>query len=92
MKAQPEGTAAQAVEQALAARPDGFLFVAADADALLPSVRKINAAGIPLASYINRLQGGEWVSTGMGGITRWLGRWTIASSISCLPPRKVRAI
>jgi ribose transport system substrate-binding protein len=50
------------VDQAIAARPDACLFVAVDAEAMIPSVQKFNAAGIPVFSFINRLQGGEWVS------------------------------
>ena len=50
------------VEQAIAARPDACPFVATDAEAMIPSVKKLNAAGIPVFAFVNRLQGGEWVS------------------------------
>ncbi|MEQ1772420.1 MAG: sugar ABC transporter substrate-binding protein [Burkholderiales bacterium] len=50
------------VEQAIAARPDACLFVAVDAEAMIPYVQRFNAAGIPVFSFINRLQGGKWVS------------------------------
>lgn len=50
------------VGQAIAARPDACLFVAVDAEAMISSVKKLNAADIPVFSFINRLQGGEWVS------------------------------
>jgi ribose transport system substrate-binding protein len=50
------------VDKAIAARPNACLFVAVDAEAMIPSVQKFNAAGIPVFSFINRLQGGEWVS------------------------------
>ncbi len=50
------------VEQAIVARPDACLFVATDAEAMIPSVKKLNAAGIPVFAFVNRLQGGEWVS------------------------------
>lgn len=50
------------VDKAIAARPDACLFVAVDAEAMIPSVQKFNAAGIPVFSFINRLRGGEWVS------------------------------
>ena len=50
------------VEQAIAARPDACLFVATDAEAMIPSVKKLNAAVIPVFAFVNRLQGGEWVS------------------------------
>ena len=50
------------VVEAIAARPDAVLFVATDAEAMIPSIEKFNAAGIPVFSFVNRLQGGEWVS------------------------------
>lgn len=50
------------VDKAIADRPDACLFVAVDAEAMIASVEKFNAAGIPLFSYINRLQGGQWIS------------------------------
>jgi ribose transport system substrate-binding protein len=50
------------VDQAIAARPDACLFIAVDAEAMIPAVQQFNAAGIPVFSFINRLQGGEWVS------------------------------
>lgn len=50
------------VVQAIAARPDAVLFVATDAEAMIPSIEKFNAAGIPVFTFVNRLQGGEWVS------------------------------
>ena len=50
------------VDKAIAARPDGCLFVATDADLMIPYVQRLNAARIPVFSFVNRLQGGEWVS------------------------------
>ena len=51
------------VAQAIAtARPDAVLFVATDAEAMVPSIQKLNAARIPVFSFVNRLVGGEWVS------------------------------
>ena len=50
------------VERAIAAKPDACLFVAVDAEAMIPYVQRFNAAGIPVFSFVNRLQGGEWVS------------------------------
>jgi ribose transport system substrate-binding protein len=47
------------VEQAIADRPDAVVFVPVDATALNESVRKLNAARIPLANIINRLDAGE---------------------------------
>ena len=47
------------VEQAIAARPDAVVFVPVDATAMNESVRKLNAARIPIANFINRLDAGE---------------------------------
>jgi ribose transport system substrate-binding protein len=50
------------VMEAIAARPDACLFVATDAEAMIPYVQRFNAAGIPVFSFVNPLQGGTWVS------------------------------
>jgi ribose transport system substrate-binding protein len=50
------------VEQAIRDRPDAVVFVPVDDNAMNNSVRKINAAGIPLVNIINRLTAGERVS------------------------------
>lgn len=50
------------VEQAIAARPDAVVFVPVHLTALDPSVRKLNAAGIPVVNYLNRLSAGRFVS------------------------------
>lgn len=50
------------VDQAITTPPDAVLFVATDAEAMVPSIRKLNAARIPVFSFVNRLVGGEWVS------------------------------
>ncbi|HTE15170.1 MAG TPA: sugar ABC transporter substrate-binding protein, partial [Burkholderiales bacterium] len=50
------------VMKAVAARPDACLFVATDAEAMIPYVQKLNAEDIPVFSFVNRLLGGEWVS------------------------------
>ncbi len=50
------------VDEAISARPDAVLFVATDAEAMMPSIAKLNAAGIPVFSFVNRLLGGQWVS------------------------------
>jgi len=47
------------VDQAIADRPDAVVFVPVDATAMNDSVRKLNAARIPLANIINRLDAGE---------------------------------
>lgn len=62
--ATPDNAAEQQalVDQAIAARPDAVLFVATDAEAMVPSIKKLNAARIPVFSFVNRLVGGEWIS------------------------------
>jgi len=50
------------VERAIAARPDAMVFVPVDLTALDDSVRKVNAAGIPVVNYLNRLPTGRFVS------------------------------
>ncbi len=49
------------VDQAITTQPDAVLFVATDAEAMVPSIQKLNAARIPVFSFVNRLVGGEWV-------------------------------
>jgi ribose transport system substrate-binding protein len=49
------------VDQAITTKPDAALFVATDAEAMVPSIQKLNAARIPVFSFVNRLIGGEWV-------------------------------
>lgn len=49
------------VDQAITTRPDAVLFVATDAEAMMPSIQKLSAAHIPVFSFVNRLVGGEWV-------------------------------
>jgi len=50
------------VEQAIAARPDAVVFVPVHLTALDDSVRKLNAAGIPIVNILNRLAAGRIVS------------------------------
>ncbi len=50
------------VEQAIAARPDAAVFVPVHLTALDASVSKMNAAGIPIVNYLNRLARGRFVS------------------------------
>ncbi|HTP96978.1 MAG TPA: sugar ABC transporter substrate-binding protein [Burkholderiales bacterium] len=47
------------IEQALAARPDAFVFVPVHGTAIDASVRKIAGAGVPLVNFINRLRHAE---------------------------------
>jgi ribose transport system substrate-binding protein len=50
------------VEQAIATRPDAVVFVPVHLIELDASVRKLNAAGIPVVNYLNRLARGQFVS------------------------------
>jgi ribose transport system substrate-binding protein len=50
------------VEEAIAARPDAIIFVPVHLTAMDAAVRKINAAGIPVVNYLNRLERGRFVS------------------------------
>jgi ribose transport system substrate-binding protein len=50
------------VDQAIAARPDAIIFVPVHATAMDAAVRKVNAAGIPVVNYLNRLERGQFVS------------------------------
>jgi len=50
------------VEQAVAARPDAAVFVPVHLTALDDSVRKLNAAGIPIVNILNRLATGQIVT------------------------------
>ncbi|HKA45717.1 MAG TPA: sugar ABC transporter substrate-binding protein [Burkholderiales bacterium] len=61
------------VDRALAERPDAFVFVPVHDTAMDESVRRINAAGIPLFNIINRLARGEYV-TFVGSDDYRLGR------------------
>ncbi|MBM3358203.1 MAG: sugar ABC transporter substrate-binding protein [Betaproteobacteria bacterium] len=49
------------VDRALAARPDAVVFVPVHATAMNASVRRLNAAGVPLVNILNRLAEGERV-------------------------------
>jgi len=50
------------IEQALAERPDAMVLVPVHPTAVNAAIHKVNAAGIPLVSYINRLSEGRCVS------------------------------
>ena len=50
------------IDRALAERPDGFVFVPVHETAVDEAVRKIDAAGIPLANFINRMRAGERIT------------------------------
>lgn len=50
------------VDRAIAARPDAVLFVPVHMTRLDAAVEKMNAAGIPVVNYLNRLDRGRFVS------------------------------
>lgn len=50
------------VERAIAARPDAAVFVPVHVLAMDESVRKLNAARIPIVNFLNRLSRGEFVT------------------------------
>ena len=50
------------VEHAIAERPDAAVFVPVHATAMSDSVRKLEAAGIPIVNYLNRLAHGRFVT------------------------------
>ena len=50
------------VEQAIAQRPDAVVFVPVHVTELESAVRTLNAAGIPVVNYLNRMAGGRFVS------------------------------
>ncbi|MGH8702911.1 MAG: sugar ABC transporter substrate-binding protein [Burkholderiales bacterium] len=50
------------VERAIAGRPDAAVFVPVHATAMSDSVRELEAAGIPIVNYLNRLADGRFVT------------------------------
>lgn len=50
------------VDQVISARPDAALFVPVHATAMNGAVRKLNAAGIPVVNFLNRLDEGRFVA------------------------------
>lgn len=49
------------VEDWIVKKPDAFVFVPVDYNALVPSIEKVNKAGIPVINFNNRMAGGQWV-------------------------------
>jgi ribose transport system substrate-binding protein len=72
---QPDDVAQQIalVDRAIADRPDAVVFVPVHATAMNASVRKLNAARIPIVNIINRLNAGERVCF-VGSDDYWLAR------------------
>lgn len=50
------------IEDVTVKRPDAILFMAVDSRGVVPAIEKVNAAGIPLVNYNDRVQGGKFVS------------------------------
>jgi ribose transport system substrate-binding protein len=50
------------VEDWIVKKPDAFVFVPVDYKALVPSIEKVNKAGIPVVNFNNRLAGGQYVA------------------------------
>ena len=50
------------VEDWIVKKPDAFVFVPVDYKALVPSVEKVNKAGIPFINFNNKMAGGQWVT------------------------------
>lgn len=62
--AQPDDVAQQIalIDEALAARPDGFVFVPVHESAIDPAIARIDASGIALANIINRMRRGNRIT------------------------------
>lgn len=50
------------IEDVTVKHPDAILFMAVDPRGVVPAIEKVNAAGIPLVNYNDRVQGGKFVS------------------------------
>src|SRR5215211_3902450 len=50
------------VEDWIVKKPDAFVFVPVDYKALVPSIQKVNKAGIPVIGYVNRMTDVDFVS------------------------------
>jgi ribose transport system substrate-binding protein len=50
------------IEDVTVKKPDAILFMAVDARGVVPAIEKVNAAGIPLVNYNDRVRGGKFVS------------------------------
>lgn len=50
------------IEDVTVKRPDAILFMAVDPRGVVPAIEKVNAAGIPLVNYNDRVRGGKFVS------------------------------
>jgi ribose transport system substrate-binding protein len=50
------------IEDVTVKKPDAILFMAVDPRGVVPAIEKVNAAGIPLVNYNDRVRGGKFVS------------------------------
>jgi len=50
------------VEDWIVKKPDGFVFTPVDYKALVPTIQKVNKAGIPIVVFNNRMSGVDYVS------------------------------
>lgn len=50
------------IEDVTVKKPDAILFMAVDPRGVVPAIEKVNAAGIPLINYNDRVRGGKFVS------------------------------
>jgi ribose transport system substrate-binding protein len=50
------------IEDVTVKKPDAILFMAVDARGVVPAIEKVNAAGIPIVNYNDRVRGGKFVT------------------------------
>ncbi len=50
------------IEDVTVKKPDAILFMAVDARGVVPAIEKVNAAGIPIVNYNDKVRGGKFVS------------------------------
>ena len=50
------------LEDVTVKKPDAILFMAVDPRGVVPAIEKVNAAGIPIVNYNDRVKGGKFVS------------------------------
>lgn len=50
------------IEDVTIRRPDSILFMAVDPRGVVPAIEKVNAAGIPVVNFNDRVAGGDYVS------------------------------
>ncbi len=50
------------IEDVTVKHPDAILFMAVDPRGVVPAIEKVNAAGIPIVNYNDRVKGGKFVS------------------------------